>query len=129
MGWFESDESSQKQAYEQYQNLAPEEHKAKLSHELISGAAAFEAAKAYEQHCATEGQPTNHAVAKELIAGFVGAFIDREVETKGLDLITAERAKKAATKQAQQPVIQQDFQAFYVEDEYTDAHLNGDYEY
>ena len=26
----------------QYNNLAPEEHKAKLSHELIGGAAAFE---------------------------------------------------------------------------------------
>jgi hypothetical protein len=33
------------------------EHKAKLSHELIGGAAGFEAMKAYEQHCAKNGQP------------------------------------------------------------------------
>lgn len=33
------------------------EHKAKLSHELIGGAAGFEAMKAYEQHCARNGQP------------------------------------------------------------------------
>jgi Protein of unknown function (DUF3759) len=30
------------------------------------------------------------------MAGFAGAFIDREVETKGLDFIDAERAKYQA---------------------------------
>ena len=36
-------------------------HKAALSHELIAGAAAYEAAKAYEKHVAKNGQPDNHA--------------------------------------------------------------------
>lgn len=36
-------------------------HKASLSHELIAGAAAFEAAKAYEKHCAENGKPDSHA--------------------------------------------------------------------
>jgi hypothetical protein len=36
-----------------------EHHKAKLSHELIGGAAGFEAMRAYEQHCAREGKPQN----------------------------------------------------------------------
>lgn len=40
--------------------------------------------KAYEDHVAKNGQPDNHAKAKELLAGFAGAFIDREVETKGV---------------------------------------------
>ena len=40
--------------------------------------------KAYEDHVAANGQPDNHAKAKELLAGFAGAFIDREVETKGV---------------------------------------------
>lgn len=60
-----------------------EEHKAKFSHELIGGAAAFEAAKAspsdlpfrlrltriaqaYEDHVAKNGRPDEHARAKEV---------------------------------------------------------------
>ena len=35
-------------------------------------------------------------MAKELFAGFAGAFIDREVETKGLDFVDRERAKRHA---------------------------------
>lgn len=84
----------------QYQN--PETHKAKLSHEVIAAAASYEAAKAYEDHCAKNGKPGSHAYvyptaligldlvfnhrfskAKELLFGLAGAFIDREVETKG----------------------------------------------
>ncbi|KAJ7227582.1 hypothetical protein B0H12DRAFT_969794, partial [Mycena haematopus] len=59
-------------------------HKAKLSHELIAGAAAFSAAKAYEHHLEKEGKPVDHAGAKALLAGFAGAYIDRLVETKGV---------------------------------------------
>ncbi|KAI0088442.1 hypothetical protein BDY19DRAFT_951016 [Irpex rosettiformis] len=97
MGWFGED-SDQAQAYNSYQGV-PEEHKAKLSHELIAGAAAFEAAKAYENHVERNGQPDNHATAKELLAGFAGAFVDREVESKGLDFIDRERAKREAERQ------------------------------
>ncbi|KAL1884588.1 hypothetical protein Plec18167_002178 [Paecilomyces lecythidis] len=71
-------------------------HKAELSHELIAGAASYEAAKAYENHVAKNGQPPSHEKAKELLAGFAGAFIDREVETKGLDYVDREKAKHQA---------------------------------
>ncbi|KAL4062853.1 hypothetical protein J3A83DRAFT_4300909 [Scleroderma citrinum] len=98
MGWFSSD-SNEAQAYEQVTN-AP--HKAKLSHELIAAAASYEAAKAYEDHRAASGHPDSHAKAKELVAGFAGAFVDRMAETKGLDLLDRERAKHAAREQAQQ---------------------------
>ena len=42
-------------------NMDPnsEHHKSKLSHELIGGAAGFEAMRAYEQHCQANGQPAN----------------------------------------------------------------------
>ena len=43
-----------------------------------------QAAKAYEKHCAENGKPDSHAKAKEIMAGFAGAFIDRMVETKGV---------------------------------------------
>jgi len=96
MGWFDND-SDQAQAYQRYGDAPP--HEAHISHELIGGAAAFEAAKAYEEHVAANGRPDSHAKAKELLAGFAGAFIDREVETRGLDFIDKEKAKRHAKEQ------------------------------
>ncbi|KAF8189528.1 cipC protein [Mycena galopus ATCC 62051] len=89
MGWFKSD-SAQASDFNQFQSS----HKSSITHELIAGAAAYEAAKAYEKHCQDNGQPASHAEAKELLAGFTGAFLDREVETKGLDFIDKEKAKR-----------------------------------
>ncbi|KAJ5386856.1 hypothetical protein N7509_009397 [Penicillium cosmopolitanum] len=102
MGWFDND-SDESQHYENYQQYSqnPEEHKAKFSHELIGGAAAFEAMKAYEDHEARNGQVDNHARAKEIAAGLAGAFIDREFETKGLDFVDREKAKRHAEQSIQ----------------------------
>jgi len=100
MGWF-GDDHETSQAYEQVTN-AP--HKAELSHELISGAAAYEAAKAYENHCAKNGKPPSHEKAKELFAGFAGAAVDRLVETKGLSYIDKEKAKRQANAYAKDQV-------------------------
>ncbi|KAF9783158.1 hypothetical protein BJ322DRAFT_1021890 [Thelephora terrestris] len=76
-------------------------HKADLSHELMSGAAAFAAAHEYEKHVAKNGKPPSHAKAKELLAGFSGAFIDREIETRGLNAFDKEKAKHEANKKAE----------------------------
>ena len=62
MGWF-GDDSDQAQAYATYNG----DHQASVSHELIAGAASYEAAKAYENHIAENGQPASHAEAKELL--------------------------------------------------------------
>ncbi|RGP81081.1 1 concanamycin induced c [Fusarium longipes] len=102
MGWF-SDDSDQAQAY---QEVRDRPHEAKWSHELIGGAAAFEAAKAYEEHVAANGQPDSHAKAKEFIAGAIGAFVDREVETRGLDFIDKEEAKRHGRRHAEEQLNQ-----------------------
>ena len=47
------------------------------------------------------GHPDEHAKAKEILAGVIGAFVDREVETKGLDFIDREKAKRHAQEQAE----------------------------
>jgi len=99
MGWF-SDDSDQAQAYNQLNDGSSND--ASLSHELIAGAASYEAAKAYENHVAENGEPPSHEKAKEILAGFTGAFVDREVETRGLDYIDTERAKRQAQEQAEQ---------------------------
>ncbi|CCM01575.1 uncharacterized protein FIBRA_03635 [Fibroporia radiculosa] len=97
------------QAYDQVVN-AP--HKAELSHELLAGAASFEAMKAYERHCAANGQPTSHAEAKELLAGFAGAFVDRMVETKGLDYVDRQKAKRHAHEQTVEVVNEENYNVY-----------------
>ncbi|KIK90901.1 hypothetical protein PAXRUDRAFT_14081 [Paxillus rubicundulus Ve08.2h10] len=69
-------------------------HEAKLSHELLAGAASFAAMKAYQDHEKKEGKATSHETAKELLAAAGGAFITHMVETKGLDAIDNYKAKK-----------------------------------
>ncbi|POR34891.1 Putative CipC1 protein, concanamycin induced protein C [Tolypocladium paradoxum] len=115
MGWFD-DDSDQARAHDEVTNRP---HEAKWTHELLGGAAAYEAAKAYEDHVARNGegmgwalctiangactgQPDGHAKAKEILAGVIGAFVDREVETKGLDFIDSEKAKRHAQAQAEE---------------------------
>ncbi|TDL29512.1 cipC protein [Rickenella mellea] len=93
MGWF-GDNSNEEDQYNQVTK-----HKAELSHELLGGAAAFEAAKAYEDHCAKNGKPDSHAKAKEFVAGAIGAFLDREIETRGLN--EYDKLKDNAAKRAQ----------------------------
>ncbi|EJD53788.1 hypothetical protein AURDEDRAFT_119468 [Auricularia subglabra TFB-10046 SS5] len=97
MGWF-SDDSDEAAAHSEVQG-AP--HQATLSHELIAAAASYEAAKAYEEHCAANGKPDSHEKAKEILAALSGAFIDNIVETKGLDYVDKERAKHDAKKRAE----------------------------
>jgi len=104
MSWY-GDDSQCSQNYNDYQT-APK-HEAHLSHELLSGAVAYEAAKSYENHVAENGRPDSHAKAKEILAGFVGAGVDREVEKHGLNFIDRERAKRDAQQQAYQGYDQQ----------------------
>ncbi|KAI0727895.1 hypothetical protein C8Q72DRAFT_885922 [Fomitopsis betulina] len=78
----------------------PEQHQSSWTHEAIAAAAGFEAMKSYENHLRQTGQQPNHAVMKELLAGFAAAEIDKLAETKGLDYIDREKAKRQAVEQA-----------------------------
>ncbi|RMZ89821.1 hypothetical protein DV736_g2948, partial [Chaetothyriales sp. CBS 134916] len=98
MGWF-GDDNGPEQASNDYDNIGDGEHKAKLSHELLAGAASYYAARKYEEHESTNGKPASHQEAKELLAGFAGAFVDREAESKGLDFIDREKVKNQAQDQ------------------------------
>jgi len=99
MRWFGDDSSQAQNNADVYQT---DGHKSHWTHEVIGGAAGFEAMKAYEAHCTAEGKPQSHALAKELIAGFASAEVDKLFETKGLDFIDKEKAKHEAKKQAQE---------------------------
>lgn len=99
-------------------------HEAHFSHELVAGAAAFAGMKAFEDHQRNEGRSislyarepdavavlltlqvpgrqVSHSFAKELIAGFAGAEVDKLAETKGLDFLDREKAKHHSKRQAE----------------------------
>ncbi|RYP05310.1 hypothetical protein DL764_003908 [Monosporascus ibericus] len=79
-----------------------EPREAKFSHELVAGGAAFEAMKIFEDRQRSEGKAVSHGFAKELLAGIAGAELDKLVETKSMDAIDREKAKRHAKQQAEQ---------------------------
>ena len=50
-------------------------HESKFSHELVAGAASFEAMKVFENHQRQGGQAVSHGTAKEMLAAFAGAEV------------------------------------------------------
>lgn len=77
-----------------------DKHEGSFTHELIAGAASFEAAKLFEDRQKREGKPASHSLAKELLAGFAGAEVDKLFETKGLDYLDRDEAKRQAQENA-----------------------------
>ncbi|KAK6333726.1 hypothetical protein TWF730_003909 [Orbilia blumenaviensis] len=59
------------------------ERKGNRSHELLAGAAAFAAFRAFQSHQKAQGKPVSHALAKELLAAFAAAEVEKLIETKG----------------------------------------------
>ncbi|QIX01482.1 hypothetical protein AMS68_006999 [Peltaster fructicola] len=96
--WGESREQ-----YDQvYNGDGLQENKPELSHELLAGGASFMAMKMFEDRQRKEGKPVSHQFAKELLASFAGAEVDRLAETKGADFIDRERAKRDAEKRTRE---------------------------
>ncbi|KAF3906951.1 hypothetical protein AA313_de0208820 [Arthrobotrys entomopaga] len=99
MGWFDGSSDHQDAHAQVY---GGQTHKAEWSHELIAGAAAFEAAREYEKR-----NGGSHGLTKEIFAGLAGAEADKLVETHGLNEIDKLRARHAAKQQAEQLYDQQ----------------------
>jgi hypothetical protein len=57
--------------------LGVKESSRNLTFLLFCSLASFEAVKAWEDHQRREGKTVNHSFAKELLAGFVGAEVDK----------------------------------------------------
>ncbi len=58
------------------------------------------AMKAYEDHVRSTGEQVSHPLMKEMLAGFAAAEVDKLFETKGLDYLDREEAKRRAIQQA-----------------------------
>ncbi|KAJ9629283.1 hypothetical protein H2203_001653 [Taxawa tesnikishii (nom. ined.)] len=95
-GWGDSHD-----AYNQVYNNDDDQNQSSLGHEVIAGGAAFAGFKAFEDHQRKEGKPVEHAFAKELLAGFAAAEVDKLAETKGEDFVDREKAKREAKRNAE----------------------------
>jgi hypothetical protein len=113
-GWGESHD-----AYNTvYDDQGEPDNTASFTHEAIAGGAAFAGFKAFEDHQRNEGKPVSHQFAKELIAGFAGAEVDKLVETKGEDYYDRESVKRKARENAEQ----------LYDDHYIDNHGADEYD-
>lgn len=76
MGWFDS--FTQNDDYQQSPHASvyeEKQHQSSWTHELVGGAAGFEAMRLYEQHEAANGKAPSHQIAKEVLAGIAAAEV------------------------------------------------------
>ena len=96
MGFF--DMNGAQNAYEQVYDDQRPRHE--ITHELLAGAAGFEAMHMYEQHRENEGITEHHELGKELLAGFATAEVDKHLENDYYHHIDREQAQQQAQQQA-----------------------------
>jgi len=99
-GWGESQDS-----YQQAQG--DNVNQSSFGHEALAGAASFGAFKIFEDRQRAEGKPVSHQFAKELLVGLAGGEVDKLAETKGLDWVDREKAKRHAKENVENLYDQQ----------------------
>jgi Protein of unknown function (DUF3759) len=72
-----------------------------VTHELLAGAAGFEAMRMYEHHRERQGIPEHHELAKELLAGFAAAEIEKHFENNRYGHLNRRDARQLAEQQAE----------------------------
>jgi Protein of unknown function (DUF3759) len=80
---------------------------ADVTHELLAGAAGFEAMRMYEHHREREGIVEHHELGKELIAGFAAAEVDKHFDKGSFGHLDRDRARNLAREGAQGLFAQQ----------------------
>jgi Protein of unknown function (DUF3759) len=71
-----------------------------MTHEVLAGAAGFEAVRMYEHHRQREGIVEHHELGKELLAGFAAAEIDKHMAEGRMGHLDHEQARRMARDQA-----------------------------
>src|ERR1700722_847072 len=71
-----------------------------VTHELLAGAAGFEAMRMYEHHREREGITEHHELGKELLAGVAVAEVEKHFEKGHYGHLDREQARGQARQQA-----------------------------
>ena len=96
MGFFERREA--REAHDAVYGGGRPRHE--VSHELLAGAAGFEAMRLYEHHREREGIVEHHQLGKEMLAGFAAAEIDKHFADDRYAHLNRHEAKRLAREQA-----------------------------
>ena len=96
MGFFGRHEA--REAYDQVYGGGRPHHE--VSHELLAGAAGFEAMRMYEHHREREGIVEHHELGKEMLAGFAVAEIDKHFAGDRYGHLDRREARRLAREQA-----------------------------
>jgi hypothetical protein len=72
-----------------------------VTHELLAGAVGFEAMRMFEHHEERQGKVEHHELAKELLAGFVTAEVDKHFERGSFGHLDRGQAMRMAQEQGQ----------------------------
>ncbi|KAG9299355.1 hypothetical protein G9A89_014003 [Geosiphon pyriformis] len=91
----ETAESHHKKVHQDAAEL--KKHESHLAHQVIAGAAAFEAYRLYEKK---RNPDEPHSNGKAALAAIAAASVDKLVETKGMDFVDKQKAKRYANKAA-----------------------------
>ena len=97
MGFF-FDRDQAQDAYDQVYGDDYPRHE--VTHELLAGAAGFEAMRMYEHHREREGIAEHHELGKELLAGFAAGEVEKHFENGYYDHLDQEKVTMAAQDQA-----------------------------
>jgi hypothetical protein len=73
---------------------------ADVTHEMLAVAAGFEAMRMYEHHRERQGMPVHHELAKELIAGFAAAEVDKHFDQGRFGHLDRGQARMQAQRHA-----------------------------
>jgi hypothetical protein len=88
-------------ARDAYENVYDDQRpRHEITHELLAGAAGFEAMRMYEHHREREGIPEHHELAKELLMGFAAAEVDKHFERGNYGHLNRHEARRQAEQQA-----------------------------
>ena len=96
MGFF--DRLGAQGAYDQVYDDQRPRHE--ITHEVLAGAAGFEAMRMYEHHREREGIVEHHELGKEMLAGFAVAEIDKHFQQDRYGHLDRHEAKRLAREQA-----------------------------
>jgi hypothetical protein len=72
-----------------------------VTHELLAGAAGFEAMRMYEHHREREGIVEHHTLGKELLASFAAAEVDKHFDSGRFGHLDRDQARRQAQQQAE----------------------------
>jgi Protein of unknown function (DUF3759) len=96
MGLFSRHEA--REAYDQVYGGGRPHHE--VSHELLAGAAGFEAMRMYEHHREREGIVEHHELGKEMLVGFAVAEIEKHFAGDRYGHLDRHEARRLASEQA-----------------------------